>query len=104
MRPKQLGVQSDAADPLGDEASILAGCHAAARATMPGEQELSGALAGGGQIIIDRLAGLFAQFKSDRPPGFLLTDGCAIRRVAARSDILDPNGDDIAAAKLAVDC
>src|SRR3977135_4088913 len=44
-----------------------------------------------------------AQFKSDRPPGFPLSDRCAIRRVAAGGDILDPDGDDVTAAKLAVD-
>jgi hypothetical protein len=47
--------------------------------------------------------GLLAQFKSDRPPGFLLPDCCAIRRVAASGDILDPDGHDVTAAKLAVD-
>ena len=37
MRPKQPRVESDAADPLGDEAGILAGCHATIRAAMAGE-------------------------------------------------------------------
>jgi hypothetical protein len=46
---------------------------------------------------------LLAQFKSDRPPGFLLPDGCAIRRVTAGGDILDPDGNDITPTKLAVD-
>jgi hypothetical protein len=32
-----------------------------------------------------------------------LPDGCAIRGVAAGSGILDPDGDDITATKLAVD-
>src|SRR5712664_323766 len=50
------------------------------------------------------LPGLLAQFKSDWPPGFLLPDHCAIRRVPAGGDILDPDGDEITAAKLAVDC
>ena len=45
-----------------------------------------------------------AQFKSHRPPGLLLPDHCAIRRVAAGGDVLDPDGDDIAPTKLAVDC
>jgi len=49
------------------------------------------------------LAGLLAQFKSDRPSGFLLPDRCAIRRVAAGGDILDPDSDNVTAAKLAVD-
>jgi len=53
--------------------------------------------------VINGLAGLLAQFKSDRPPSFLLSNRCAIRRVAAGGDILDPDSDDVTAAKLAVD-
>jgi hypothetical protein len=49
------------------------------------------------------LTGLLAQFKSDGPAGFPLSDRCAIRSVSAGSNILDPHGDDITAAKLAVD-
>jgi hypothetical protein len=49
------------------------------------------------------LAGLFAQFKSDRPSGLLLSDRCAVRRVSARSDILDLDRDDVTATQLAVD-
>ena len=104
MRPEQPWVKSNAADPLGHEPCILACCHVAVRTTTAREQELAGPFAGGPQIVIDRLAGLLAQFKSDWPPGFLLPDGCSIHRVAAGGDILDPNGDDITAAKLAVDC
>ena len=70
---------------------------------MAGEQELAGPFAGGPEIVIDRLTGLLAQFKSDRPPGLLLPNRCAICRVSARSDILYLDGDDIAPAKLAVD-
>src|ERR1700716_3441135 len=104
MGPKQLWVQSNAPDPFGDEAGILARRHAAVRTATTCEQKLARPLVGGRQIIIDGLAGLLAQFKSDGPPGFLLSDGCAIRRVAAGGDILDPDGDDVTAAKLAVDC
>jgi hypothetical protein len=68
-----------------------------------GEQELAWPFSGDPQIVIDRLAGLFAQFKSDRPSGFLLPDCCAIRCVSAGSDILDSYGYDVTAAKLAVD-
>jgi hypothetical protein len=50
------------------------------------------------------LAGLIAQFKPDWPSSFSLSDGCAVCRVAASGDILDPDGDDIATTKLAVDC
>ncbi|MEA2793601.1 MAG: hypothetical protein QOI87_981 [Bradyrhizobium sp.] len=41
--------------------------------------------------------------KSDSPSGFLLPDRGAIRSIPAGCDILDPHGDDITAAKLAVD-
>src|ERR1700692_3516827 len=103
MRPEQPWVQSNAADPLGNEPRILAGGYARVRTATTCEQELAGPLVGGLQIIIDGLAGLFAQFKSDGPPGFLLPDRCAIRRVSTGGDILDPDGDDVTAAKLAVD-
>jgi hypothetical protein len=68
-------------------------------AATAGEQELAGPFFGSLDIIIDRLPGLIAQFKSDRSPGFLLPDRCAIRRVSAGGDVLDPDGDDITATK-----
>jgi len=71
---------------------------------VPGEQKLAGPLVGSPQVIIDGLAGLLAQFKSDRSPGFLLPHRCAIRRVSASGDIFDPDGNDITATKFAVDC
>jgi hypothetical protein len=104
MRPEQPGVQSNAANPLGDEAGILSGRYAAVGTAMAGEQEFAGPFVGGLQIVIDGLAGLIAQFKPDRPSRFLLPDGCAIRRVAAGGDIFDADGNDVAATKLAVDC
>src|SRR5512141_2631833 len=104
MRPKQPGVEPDAADPLGDKAGILAGCYASGRSAMAGEQELARPFASGLLIIVDRLAGLLAQFKSDGPPGFLLPNYCAIRGVSTSGDVLDPDDDDITATKLAVDC
>jgi hypothetical protein len=81
----------------------LAGGHAGVRTATTREQELAGPLVSSLQIIIDGLAGLFAQFESDGLTSFLLSDGCAIRRVAAGGDILDPGSDDVAPSKLAVD-
>src|SRR5476651_176193 len=103
MRPKQPRVQSSAPDPLRDKASILAGRHPAFGTTTAREKELARSFVGGLQVAIDGLAGLLAQFKSDRPPSFLLSDRCAIGRVAAGRNILYPDGDDVTAAKLAVD-
>src|SRR5207244_11139919 len=42
--------------------------------------------------------------ESDWRPSVRLPGRCAIRRVPAGGDILDPNGDDITAAKLTIDC
>jgi hypothetical protein len=81
-------IQPNAANPLRNEAGILPSCHAAFGTTTTCEQELAGLFVGGLQIIVDRLAGLFAQFESDRPSSFLLSDGCAIRRVSACSNTL----------------
>ena len=68
----------------------MASCYTGFGTATTREQELAGPLIGRLEIISDGLAGLFTQFKSDRPPGFLLSDRCAIRRVAAGRDILDP--------------
>src|SRR5450631_2534762 len=103
MRAKQPRVQPNAADPFGNETRILARCYGTVVTTTAGKQEFARRFVGRLQIVIDRLAGLLAQFESDRPPGFLLSDRCAIRRISAGSDILDPDGDDVTAAKLAVD-
>jgi hypothetical protein len=78
-------------------------CHATFGTSPPCEQELAGPFVGDLQIIIDRLAGLFAQFESDRPSGLLLSDRGAVRCVSARSYILDFDCDDVTATKLAVD-
>jgi hypothetical protein len=94
VRPKQPWVQPNAADPLGNEARILARCHTAFDTTTTGEQELARTFVGDFQIVVDCLAGLFAQFKSDWPSCLLLSDRCAVRCVSTRSDILDLDRDD----------
>src|SRR3954470_13711467 len=71
---------------------------------MTGEQELAGTFAGDFQVVIDRLTGLLGHFESDRSPGLPLPDRCAICRISACSHILDAQGYDITATKLAVDC
>jgi hypothetical protein len=56
-----------------------------------------------GRWAWDRLAGLFGQFKSDWPSRLLLSHRCTVRRVSARSDILDLDRDDVTATELVVD-
>jgi hypothetical protein len=53
------------------------------------------------QVIINRLAGLFDQFKPDWSYGLHLPHNCPVRRVAVRT--FDFHCDDVTAAKLAVD-
>jgi hypothetical protein len=89
MRSEQPWVQPNAANPLGNQAGILARSHAAFGTTTTCKQEVAGPLVRKFQVIIDRLAGLFAQFKSDWPSCLLLSDRCAVRRVSAGSDIFD---------------
>ena len=73
------------------------------RATSAGEQEFAGSLAGGPEIVVDRLPGLLRQFKSDGPPGLLLPDRCSIDGIALGGNVLHLEGDDIASAQFAVD-
>jgi hypothetical protein len=47
VRPEQSWVQSNTADPLGNEARILARCHVSFGTTTTREQELAGPLVGG---------------------------------------------------------
>jgi hypothetical protein len=56
-------------------------------------------------VVLDNhrpLAGLLVQFKSDRS-SFPLPNSCGDLPCSHAGDVFDPNGDDIAAAKLAVD-
>ena len=46
--------------------------------------------------------GLFAQLEPDGMTGFLLSDGCAICGAASGGYILDPDSDDVAPSKLAI--
>ena len=83
VKPYVKRQKNDAADA---EARILSRCHAVLQPTTPCEQELARLFAGGLKIIIDRLAGLFGQFKSDWSSGLLLPHSCPVGRVSARSD------------------
>src|SRR5262249_60846925 len=54
-------------------------------------------------ILVDRLPGLLRQFEPDRLSSLLLTNGSSLHRVPIGSNVLDPEGDDITTAQLAVD-
>ena len=79
MRSILPRIQPDTTDPIRYQARILACGDTCFGTAASCEQELAGPFVGGLHIIIDRLASLFAQFKSDRSAGLLLAYSCAIR-------------------------
>lgn len=103
MGAKHSWIKPDACHPIGKKASILAGCHRPIAPAAPSEQILTWPLAGFLQEVVNGLPGLIRQLELDRPPGLLMPDGRTIDRIAIRSDIFDPQGDDVATTQLAVD-
>jgi hypothetical protein len=68
-----------------------------------GEQRLAGLLSGRFEVVINGLAGLLRQFKSNRTPGLFLAHRRTGKRVAVRGNVFDPYCDHITAAQLAID-
>jgi hypothetical protein len=61
------------------------------------EQKLTRLLSGRPDVVVYRLAGLFRQFKPNGSPSLSLAHGCPVGTIAIRSNVLDLEGDDIAA-------
>lgn len=70
MSTIQPWIQTGAPDPLRDKPSILAGRHLTFGTTTACEKELARPFVSGLQVVVDGLASLFAEFKSNRPPSF----------------------------------
>lgn len=103
MRPELQRIEADACDPFTHEARVLPRCETAVWPSSTCEQELPGAAASHPQVIIYRLPGLFGQFEPHSAAGLLLSNARAVNSVAIGRHIVDANGDQIAAAQLAVD-
>jgi hypothetical protein len=101
---KHPRVKPDACHPFGKKASILAGCHRSIAPTAPCNKHSPGFLQVSLQEAVDGLPGLIRQLELDWSSGLLLPDGRTIDRIAIRSDIFDPQGDDVATTQLTVDC
>jgi hypothetical protein len=54
-------------------------------------------------VIVDRLSGLLRHLEPDGLAGLLLAHGCPIDGMTMRSNVLDPQADDVASSKLAID-
>src|SRR5262252_19471 len=67
------------------------------------EQKVAGLLACRLEIVVDGLPRLIRQLELDRSARLPLADRRAVDRVAVRRNVLDLDGDNVAAAQLAVD-
>ncbi len=101
MGAVQTRVGSDPGDPLRHEPRVLAGRHTLPRPSHS-EQEIVRSFTSGLYIVVDRLTSLLGQLKSDRTTSFLLAHGRSIDGVAVGCNVVDPDGDDVAAAQFAV--
>ena len=58
MRPKKMRIEPDACKPFRDKPRVLPRRQASSRAASADEQELAYFLAGGPNLVVDRLSGL----------------------------------------------
>ena len=103
VRAELQGIETNACDPLADEASILPRRKPAVGSTPAAEQKLSGMTACHPQILVDGLPSLLGQLEPDGPARLLLAHGRPVDGVAVGSHVIDPDRYDITAAQLAVD-
>jgi hypothetical protein len=68
----------------------------------PDEQEFARLLAGSTDVVINRQPGLLSHLEPDRLTGLLLPHRRSIEGVSTGSNILDPEGDNIATAQFAI--
>ena len=69
----------------------------------PDKQEFARLLAGGTDVVINRLPGLLGHLEPNRVTGLLLPDRRPIEGVSAGGNIFDLEGDNIATAQFAID-
>jgi len=100
--PNSLG--SDIADPIRHQTRVLSGRDAETHSGAAGEQKFPRRLVGAADVVVNRLASLLSQFEPDRAAGLFLAYRCPVNRVPARGAVLDPEGDNITTAQLAVNC
>ena len=103
MSSEDVPVQSDARNPFPDNACVLPCRHGLAGLPAACEQKFAGLLARRLEVVINGLAGLLRQFKSDRTPSLSLTHRRAGERIAVRGNVFDLQSDYIAASQLAID-
>jgi hypothetical protein len=103
VRAKKARVESNAGNPLADQSGVLSRRYRSILTATGTEEELARLLTCASDVAVDRLSGLLRDLKSDGLASFLLAHGCPIDRVTMRSNVLDPQADDIASSELAID-
>ena len=78
--PKKLRVQPNAGDPLADQPGVLSRRDRSIPPATAAEEKFAGPFPGGGEVIVDRLSGLFRHLELDRLARLLLPHGSAIFR------------------------
>src|SRR5258708_14839733 len=87
MGAKHAGIETDAANPVADQACILPGRQAPARPARRSEQEFAGLSVCRADVVIRRLPGLFGNLESHRHAGLLLAHCCALDGVSVRRNV-----------------
>ena len=103
MGAKELGIESNAGNPFGDEPRILARRHALPNTASPIEQKFAALFARGFQIVVDGLAGLIRHFELDWATRLLLPYCRTVNCVPVRRNVVDFEGHNVATPKLAID-
>jgi uncharacterized protein (DUF2336 family) len=103
MGPEQGRVQTDAGDPVRQQAGILAGGEAAALVAAAMEQKIAETLPARRDVVVERLARLLGDFEPDRKTGLVLPNDGTVDGIAMWRDVLDPEAHYVAAAQLAID-
>jgi hypothetical protein len=103
VRSKEARVQTNAGNPFGDHPGVLPRRYRHVPTSTAAKEVLAWFLIGGSDIIIDRLAGLLCHLEPDRLAGLPLAHGCPIDRMTMRSNVLDPQADNVASSELAID-
>lgn len=103
MRAVVGWIKPDHCDPFGNQARILTCRQRALLSPASGKEVVAGHLGVYTEISVDRLPGLLCDLEADRSAGLALAYGRSRTRVTIRSDIVDFEGDEIAAAQFAVD-
>src|ERR1700720_4373866 len=93
--------RNDAAYPVADETRILPDREAPVWLTLRGKQKISSLPVRHMEVIIDRLPGLFGDFKPYGPTGLLLADRRPINGVSVRGNVLNSESNEIASDRIA---